>query len=192
MMPIRILLVEDSPTQAAISKHDLEAIGPDVLVEVVYTAADAMQRLFSRNSSPDLLVLDLTLPDGSGLDICRAVKNDLLTRQIPVVIFSMEALSTHRQAAYQAGADHYISKGSTGDTTLRLVASTLLRKKLRKLPRLGEALISRGYLTIDQLQEALNVQESQSVLLGQLLVKNGYITANQLQEVLEMQQRGEL
>jgi hypothetical protein len=104
----------------------------------------------------------------------------------------MEALSTHRQAAYKAGADHYISKGSTGDTTLRLVASTLLRKKLRKLPRLGEALISRGYLTIDQLQEALNVQENQSILLGQLLVKNGYITANQLQEVLEMQQRGEL
>jgi DNA-binding response OmpR family regulator len=192
MMPIRILLVEDSPTQAAISKRDLESIGPDVMVDVVYTAADAMQWLFSRNSPLDLLVLDLTLPDGSGLDICRAVKNDLLARQIPVVIFSMEALSTHRQAAYNAGADHYISKGSTGDTTLRLVASTLLRKKLRKLPRLGEALVSRGYLTIDQLQEALNVQESQSVLLGQLLVKNGYITANQLQEVLEMQQRGEL
>lgn len=192
MMPIRVLLVEDSPTQAAVSKRDLESIGPDVEVQVVNTAIDGLRLARTRGPALDLLVLDLTLPDGSGLDICRAIKTDPLTRQVPVVIFSMEALSTHRQMAYAAGADHYISKGSTGDTTLRLVASTLLRKKLRKLPRLGEALISRGYLSIDQLQQALNAQESQSILLGQLLVQKGYITPAQLQEVLEMQQRGEL
>ncbi len=193
MIPIKILLVEDSPTQAAVSKHDLESIGPDVEVQVVYNATEALNTIKARGTSFDLIVLDLTLPDGSGLDICRAVKSNSLTKSVPVVIFSMEALSTHRQAAYSAGAEHYISKGSTGDTTLRLVASTLLRKKLRKLPRLGEALIARGYLTIDQLQQALNAQDAgQAMLLGQLLVQKGYVTPAQVQEVLEMQQRGEL
>ncbi len=192
MMPIKILLVEDSPTQAAISKHDLEAIGPQIEVQIVHTAAEAMIRFRRYNMALDLMILDLTLPDGSGLDICRAVKADGQTRAIPIVIFSMEALSTHRQSAYAAGADHYISKGATGGTTLKLVASTLLRKKLRKLPRLGEALITRGFLTIDQLQQALNAQEAQPLLLGQLLVEKGYITQPQLQEVLEMQQRGEI
>jgi CheY-like chemotaxis protein len=192
MIPIKILLVEDSPTQAAISKQDLESIGPNVEVQIVYTATEGLRAAQSQATALDLLVLDLNMPDGSGLDICRAIKSDLKTRQVPVVIFSMEALSTHRQAAYNAGAEHYISKGSTGDTTLRLVASTLLRKKLQRLPKLGEALIRRGYLTMAQLQQALESQNNQPVLLGQLLVQKGYVTAAQLQEVLELQQRGEL
>ncbi len=189
MLPIKVLLVEDSPTQAAVSRHDLEGIGPEVEVTIVDTAAQALRTIQTRGANLDLIVLDLTLPDGSGLDVCRLIKTNGSTRGIPIIIFSMEALSTHRQEAYSAGADHYISKGSTGDATLRLVASTLLRKKLRKLPRLGESLVSYGYLTIHQLQQALDAQAAsgQTTLLGQWLVQKGFITQAQLQEVLELQ-----
>lgn len=186
MMSIKILLVEDSPTQAALSRQELEAIGVEVSVEIAYKYADAIRQVQSRGHGYDLFVLDMLLPDGSGLDICRMIKGNMATKQIPVVIFSMEGLAKHRQEAYAAGAEHYISKGATGSATLKLVASTLLRRKLRKLPRLGEALIAAGYLTIHQLQQALDAQESgQSFLLGQLLVQKGFITQTQLQEVLD-------
>lgn len=186
MVPIKILLVEDSPTQAAVSRHDLESIGPDIEVQWLGTTAEAIRAVQTKGHTLDLSVLDLTLPDGSGLDICRMIKTNASTKQVPVIIFSMEALSKQRQEAYAVGADHYISKGSTGDATLRLVASTLLRKKLRKLPRLGEALIASGYLTIHQLQQALDAQAAgQSVLLGQWLVQKGFISQAQLQEVLD-------
>ena len=192
-MSIKILLVEDSPTQAAISRRDLEGIGHDVEVEVANSASDALRTIQTRGPQFDLIVLDLTLPDGSGLDICRMVKTNAATRTVPVIIFSMEALSTHRQSAYSAGADHYISKGSTGDATLRLVASTLLRKKLRRLPRLGEALVSYGYLTIHQLQQALDAQDAGQppVMLGQWLVQKGFVTQIQLQEVLDLQRNSD-
>ncbi len=188
MPMITVLLLEDSPTQAAISQRDLETISPEVQVQHASSAAEALKLIQTRGPIYDLFVLDLTLPDGSGLDICRMIKTNAATRSVPVIIFSMEALSTHRQSAYSAGADHYISKGSTGDATLRLVASTLLRKKLRRLPRLGEILISCGYLTIHQLQQALDAQDpNHPVMLGQWLVQKGFITSTQLQEVLSLQ-----
>src|SRR5690349_9791070 len=105
-MPIIILLVEDSPTQAAVSRRDLETISPDVKVEIATTASAALNR--AQNVSlglPDLIILDMTLPDGNGLDVCRYLKNNAVTSAIPVVIFSVEALSKHRQEAYAAGAN---------------------------------------------------------------------------------------
>jgi CheY-like chemotaxis protein len=193
-MLITILLVEDSPTQAALSKRDLESLGYEIKVEVASSAVGAFQRVQAcqipgtKEPAPDLIILDMTLPDGSGLEICRALKSNPKTQPIPVIIFSVEALSTHRQAAYLAGANHYITKGGTGDTTLKLVASTLLRPKLKGKSRLGEALIARGYLNKDQLEQALHIQASRGgKLLGQLLVELGYITSKQLADTLEAQ-----
>jgi CheY-like chemotaxis protein len=192
-MSISILLVEDSPTQAAMSKFDLETLAPDVVVEVAMTAAKALSRLQNPIASlPDLVILDMTLPDGNGLDLCRSIKVNPRTRGLPVVVFSVEAFSKHRQEAYAAGADHYISKGGTGDTTLKLVASTLLRRKLRQLPRLGEALIAKKYIKLEQLQEALNIQaRNPSKMLGQILMELKYITPQQLTDTLEAQRKGE-
>jgi two-component system, chemotaxis family, response regulator PixH len=188
-MSIKILLVEDSPTQAALSRQELQTIGMDVNVEVVYRYNEALSTIQMKGHNFDLCVLDMLLPDGSGLDLCKQIKTNSITRLVPVIIFSMEGLAKHRQEAYNAGADHYISKGATGSATLKLVASTLLRNKLRKLPRLGEALVAAGYITTAQLQMALIEQEKggKNLLLGQLLVQKGLITAIQLQEVLDKQ-----
>lgn len=193
-MAIIILLVEDSPTQAAISRRDLETISPEIKVEVAATAYAALNRAQSLTPAlPDLIILDMSLPDGNGLDICRRLKSNAVTSAIPVVIFSVEGLSKHRQEAYAAGATHYISKGGTGDTTLKLVASTLLRRRLRQLPRLGEALVSRKIITIDQLQQALNIQAmNSSKLLGQILMELKFITPQQLTDTLEAQRNGEV
>jgi len=191
MTPIKILLVEDSPTQAAFSKHELQTIGPQVTVEVAHTATEARQKISLYGPKIDLAVLDLVLPDGNGLEMCREIKNSVNTQHLHVVIFSMEGLSKHRQEAYEVGADHYISKGGTGDMALRLVAMTLLRNKLRKPPRIGEALVERGYLSVEQLQAALSSQKP-SHLLGQWLIEKGYISQSQLDEVLAAQKRGDL
>ncbi len=192
-MSILILLVEDSPTQAAVSRRDLESLAPDVRVEVASTAAQALKRIHpAMKPVPDLAILDMTLPDGNGLEICRRLKSNPATAAIPVVMFSVEALSAYRQEAYAAGADHYISKGGTGDTTLKLVASTLLRRKLRQLPRLGEALIARKLIKLEQLQHALRIQsEKPSKMLGQILMELKYITPQQLTETLDAQRQGE-
>ena len=190
MLPIKILLVEDSPTQAAFSKHELQAIGPQVIVEIARSATEGRRLLKLYNVKFDLVILDMILPDGSGLEMCREIKTNDLMKRVPVVIFSMEGLSKYRREAYDAGADHYISKGGTGDTALKLVASTLLRNKLRKWPRIGEALIERGYLTIEQLQRALGTQKP-SHPLGQVLLELGFINQTQLDEALEILKRSE-
>ena len=88
-MSISIFLIEDSPTQAAMSKMDLETLAPDVVVELAMTAARAMSRLQNPNIPLfDLVILDMTLPDGNGLDVCRAIKVNPRTRNVPVVVLA--------------------------------------------------------------------------------------------------------
>lgn|GEM_PF-1047364 len=190
-MKIKILLVEDSPTQAAVSKNDLQAISTEITVEIVETAKDAL-RAAQSSPSPDLIILDMHLPDGSGIEVCRRLKTFGQTRAIPLVIFSTEPLSKLRQEAYAAGADQYITKGTTGDSTLKLVASTLLREKLRRLPRLGEALVEMGFLRVEDLKRALEYQQRnplQAKMLGQVLVEMGLVTQEQIFLALNHQKR---
>jgi CheY-like chemotaxis protein len=189
-MIIKILLVEDSPTQAVMSRTDLQTISPAIQTIWVSTAKEALQTAV-REPLPNLIVLDMNLPDGSGLDICRKLKTMEVTRPIPTVIFSTEPLSTYRKAAYEAGADQYITKGGTGDTTLKLLVSTLLRSQLRALPRIGEALVEKGYIKVEALQHALQVQQhpsNRNKLLGQILIELGYVTEQQVSDVLKSKQ----
>jgi CheY-like chemotaxis protein len=184
---IKILLVEDSPTQAQVSHDDLQTISSDIEIEIAGTAHEAMRQA-QAFPSPDLIILDIHLPDGSGLEVCRRLKSFGHTRHIPIVVYSGEPLFTQRQDAYAAGADQYITKGATGDSTLRLVASTLLREKLRRLPRLGEALVELGYLKVEDLKKAIDAQRrNPNKMLGQLLVEMKLATNEQVLEALQKQ-----
>jgi CheY-like chemotaxis protein len=186
-MLIKILLVEDSPTQAVMSRNDLQTISPAIQTIWVSTATEAMQTAV-REPLPNIIILDMNLPDGSGLDVCRKLKTMEVTRSIPTVIFSTEPLSTYRKAAYEAGADQYITKGGTGDTTLKLLVSTLLRSQLRALPRIGEALVEKGYIKVEALQQALKAQQqpnNKGKMLGQILVELGYVDEQQISDVIK-------
>ena len=61
-----------------------------------------------KDSVPDLFILDVMIPDGSGTDICEDLKNDLFTKQIPIIVMSADDKNKDKSLA--AGADDYISK----------------------------------------------------------------------------------
>lgn len=126
---MKILLLEDSPTQAALTKQDISLISPDINIEHAKTVREARGAILLRRY--DLIILDITLPDGSGLDVCRSLKANELTRNVPVVLFSAEQLSDLRQASYQAGADFCVTKGDTAGMTLNLIITTVFRRRAR-------------------------------------------------------------
>ncbi len=126
---MHILLVEDSPTQAALTTRDLQNLSSQLKVEHVTLLHEALSLALHRRF--DLIVLDVTLPDGNGLELCRTLKANETTRRTPVVMFSAERLSDLRRDSYDAGAEYCVSKGATGDTTLNLIVSTLLRRATR-------------------------------------------------------------
>lgn len=102
----RILIVDDEPDLLTVLRFGLEVEGFEVL-----EASDGEQGLtMARESSPDLMVLDLMLPRMDGYKVCRALKFDERYRRIPIFILSARSGETDRQLAMDVGADTYITK----------------------------------------------------------------------------------
>src|SRR5713226_6999732 len=106
MMPTRILVVEDSPTQAEALRLLLEEHGYTVTV-----APDGEQALaLVAKGKVDLVLSDITMPGISGYDVCRRIKTDLKRRDLPVVLLSSLSDPMDIVHGLEAGADNYVAK----------------------------------------------------------------------------------
>lgn len=102
----KVLLVEDSPTDALIVQDLLKAEAIEVCVAV--TAEDGYRKAISEK--PDLILLDLMLPDGNGFDLCVRLKKEVSLGNTIIVIFSVKDNMTDITKAFHIGADDYIIK----------------------------------------------------------------------------------
>ena len=99
--------VEDNETNVEVMRGIL-AQRPQVTMNVSVTGLDGLAAIRARR--PDVILLDMHLPDISGLELLRHLKSDPVTVHIPVVVVSADALATQIDAAREAGADHYLTK----------------------------------------------------------------------------------
>ncbi|AFU44079.1 two component transcriptional regulator [Acidovorax sp. KKS102] len=105
-MSARLLLLEDDPAIARTVAYALERDGLTVTHSLlVYDARQQLQR-----TRFDLLVLDVGLPDGSGLDLLRDVRNAPVTAALPVLMLSAHGEEIDRVLGLELGADDYLTK----------------------------------------------------------------------------------
>jgi len=101
-----VLLVEDEPAQREMLAYNLEAEGFDVI-----TADNGEDGLILVDENdPDLIVLDWMMPQLSGIEVCRRLKSNSKTRQIPVIMLSARAEEVDRVRGLETGADDYVVK----------------------------------------------------------------------------------
>ena len=105
-MSARLLLLEDDPAIARTVAYALERDG--LLVTHSLLVHDARQQMLVHRF--DLLVLDVGLPDGSGLDLLRDVRNAARTASLPVLILSAHGEEIDRVLGLELGADDYLTK----------------------------------------------------------------------------------
>ncbi|OPY31583.1 MAG: response regulator PleD [Methanoregula sp. PtaU1.Bin006] len=109
--PRKILVVEDSRTQAEMLKHTLEMHGYVVtLAENGRAALDLLDAL-----QPDLIISDIVMPVMDGYEFCRTVKDDERFRHIPVILLTMLTNSRDVIYAMVSGADNFITKPYQGE-----------------------------------------------------------------------------
>jgi two-component system, OmpR family, KDP operon response regulator KdpE len=101
--PPLVLIIEDEPQMRRFLRPALEGQGYRVLEAT--TAAEAMLEASSHN--PDLVVLDLGLPDGDGIDVARRLRE---WSAVPIVVVSARGQEADKVAALDAGADDYVTK----------------------------------------------------------------------------------
>ncbi|MFC6237049.1 response regulator transcription factor [Longivirga aurantiaca] len=102
---MRILLVEDDPGLAASAVDGLAAQG--FTVDHVATGQAALDSVASSDPSPDVILLDLGLPDIDGQEVCRRIR---AASEVPVIVVSARGDEADRVIALELGADDYLTK----------------------------------------------------------------------------------
>lgn len=171
----RALVVEDNHDIATLVRHALERAGHAV-VEVT-SGRDALAH--ARISPPDIILLDIMLPDFDGFEVCRALRTDSSTSGIPILMLTARGEEADRVRGLELGADDYVAKPfSLRELTARVAA--LLRRVER--PRPSVKLLEYGPINIDldRHEVAVNggpvqLTAKEFLLLGYLIEHKGRV-----------------
>ena len=105
-MPSRVLIVEDEPDIRALLAFHLEREGYQVARAA--SGADALRQV--RAARPDLVLLDLMLPEMDGLEVCRRLRQDPATAALPIVMLTAKGEEVDRVLGLELGGDDYVTK----------------------------------------------------------------------------------
>ena len=120
----RILVVEDEKDLQEVLTYNLRQAGHTPIV--VASGRDAISAVAEHR--PDLVLLDLMLPDVSGIEVCRRLKSDTDTRDLPIVMVTAKGDEVDRVVGFELGADDYVVKPySLRELLLRIEA--VLRRR---------------------------------------------------------------
>jgi phosphate regulon transcriptional regulator PhoB len=121
----RVLVVEDEPDIRDLLAFHLEREG--YLVTRASTGAEALRQL--RATAPDLVILDLMLPEMDGLEVCRRLRADAGTAALPVIMLTAKGDEVDRVVGLEIGADDYIVKPFSPKELLARVRAVLRRSR---------------------------------------------------------------
>jgi DNA-binding response OmpR family regulator len=148
-MSQKILVVDDELEIVKVVRAYLEQSGFRVI-----TASDGQQALaVFRHEQPDLIVLDLNLPQLDGLAVCRAIRHE---SNVPIIMLTARVEETDRLIGLEIGADDYITKPFSPREVVARVRTVLRRSTPAPEP---SSLITIGALSIDPLKHEVQLQD---------------------------------
>ena len=147
----KILVADDEPDVLQLVSMNLKNAGFNVL-----KAEDGMTALtLAREAAPALIVLDLMLPEMSGLEVCKILKREPGTAQIPIIMLTAKAEEVDRIVGLELGADDYLTKPfSPRELVLRV------KSVMRRAQGAGETgdLLTLGPIRIDRARYEITVE----------------------------------
>ena len=175
-MAQKILLIEDEPDIRKTLEYNISREGFDVIS--TSSLSDGKKQLDS--SSFSLILLDLMLPDGSGLDLCREIKSDKEKLSTPIIILTAKDDEVDKVVGFELGADDYVTKPfSVRELILRIKA--VLKRGERKQENLevqrqfGELLIDVDSHEVFVNDQAITLTALEFKLLRQLVDRRGRV-----------------
>lgn len=136
----RILIVEDDRSLADVLDYNLRQDGYETVVAL--NGQDGLNQ--AKLKTPDLVVLDLMLPVVDGLEICRRLRADPVTRQTLVLMLTAKAEETDQVAGFSVGADDYVTKPFSVKVLLERIRALLRRRQ--GAAQHDDVMVSQGIL----------------------------------------------
>jgi DNA-binding response OmpR family regulator len=144
-----VLIVEDEPDIRELVKLHLAREG--LRCRVAASGAEALRELAT--AVPDLVVLDLMLPEMDGLEVCRRIRGDPRTATVPIVMLTAKTDEVDRIVGLEMGADDYIAKPFSPKEVVARVRAVLRRSRQREAP----AVLARGGVNLDRERHLVTV-----------------------------------
>jgi two-component system, OmpR family, phosphate regulon response regulator PhoB len=141
-MPSRVLIVEDEPDIRDLLAFHLERDGYQVATAA--TGTEALRQ--AARERPDLIVLDLMLPELDGREVCRRVRQDPATAAVPVIMLTAKGDEVDRVVGLELGADDYVVKPFSPREFLARVRAVLRRARPSET---GPGPLSAGAIRLD-------------------------------------------
>ena len=139
----RVLVIEDDPAVAGSLSDGLEREG----YEVVWKSSGAEGVLHAQTGHPHLVILDVRLPDGSGFDFCRRIRD--LKLRLPILMLTARREEVDKVLGLEMGADDYVTKPYSLNELLSRIRA-LLRRSYGELSASDSNVIYAGDLVIDR------------------------------------------
>ena len=137
----KILVVDDEPEAVELLEFNLRQAG--YVVSTAGDGAEALKR--ARTQTPDMIVLDVMLPEMDGFEICKSLRLDSSTAKIPIIMLTAKAAEIDRVLGLELGADDYLTKPFSPRELLLRIKKILGRgqteEKVRDQLRFGDLLI---------------------------------------------------
>ena len=141
-MSTRILVVDDEPDLLELVRLALSQAG--FVVETAAGGREALEKI--RRSPPDLVVLDLMMPDLSGNDVCRQIRSDGALAELPIVMLTAKSKEVDRVVGFELGADDYVAKPFSPRELVLRVKAVLRRRSATAGAAVG---LEHGVLRVD-------------------------------------------
>ncbi len=140
----KVLIIEDDEDIQSVLQYNLKKAG----IGAILSAEDGKTGLdIARNERPDIILLDLMLPEMDGITVCKNLKAKEDTAPIPIIMLTAKSTDTDIVAGLEAGADDYVTKPFNFQVLLARIKSALRRLELSGKP--SGSVIKRGPIVID-------------------------------------------
>lgn len=167
----KILIVDDEPQIVEICRDYLKAAGYDAL-----TAKDGAQALqLARREKPDLIVLDLMLPEMDGLDVTRALRRE---SDVPIIMLTARVEETDKLIGLELGADDYITKPFSPRELVARVKVVLRRvgaDSSAEVIRVGDVFLNRAHYQVQIKTRTVTLTPTEFEILAALMSQPGRI-----------------
>jgi len=173
----RLLIVEDEPDVAELLRYNLAKEGYEVLA--VPNGADAVKT--ARDASPDVILLDIMIPQLNGWEVCRRLKSDAETRAIPIIMVTGRVEEGDKILGFEVGADDYVTKPFSPRELLARIRAVVRRSRPgaavdRRLHlRVGELVINRERFEVTMKGKVVELTPKEFDLLATLVATPGRV-----------------
>lgn len=172
----KILVVDDEPDVTDLVAYHLKAKG--FHVETLNDATASISK--ARGYSPDLVILDIMMPDLSGIQVCRILRADPKLARVPIVFLTAKAEPHDRIEGLESGADDYLSKPFSPKELVLRVESILRRVSAPAQPtatrlRVGEIQLDSETHRVTVKGQALELTATEFKLLRLMMERQGRV-----------------